>query len=114
MRGRTPEDLASRRAGDGLDDLELEKSLQVTNELLATHGVAGAIQLEEGSGISHGNRFTARGLANVLNLFALHIALLVSGKGGAAYNGQVRFVISLKSNNGALRFQLLKAIESAL
>jgi D-alanyl-D-alanine carboxypeptidase/D-alanyl-D-alanine-endopeptidase (penicillin-binding protein 4) len=113
--------------------VSLEKSLQVTNESLAAHGLAGAIQLEEGSGISHGNRVTARGLAKVLDLFAPHTALLVSGKGGAAYktgtldgvrtlagytrtssHGQVRFVISLKSNNGALRFQLLKAIESTL
>ena len=120
---------AYRRGGP----VSLEKSLQVTNELLAADGLAGAIQLEEGSGISHGNRFTARGLAKVLNLFAPHTALLVSGKGGAAYktgtlegvrtlagytstssHGQVRFVISLKSNNGALRFQLLRAIESAL
>lgn len=120
---------AHRRGGP----VSLEKSLQVTNELLAANGLEGAIQLEEGSGISHGNRFTARGLAKVLNLFAPHMALLVSGKGGAAYktgtlegvrtlagyagtsaNGQVRFVISLKSNNGAMRFQLLKAIEGAL
>jgi D-alanyl-D-alanine carboxypeptidase/D-alanyl-D-alanine-endopeptidase (penicillin-binding protein 4) len=120
---------AHRRGGP----VSLEKSLQVTNELLAADGLAGAIQLEEGSGISHGNRFTARGLAKVLNLFAPHTALLVSGKGGAAYktgtlegvrtlagytstssHGQARFVISLKSNNGALRFQLLRAIESAL
>jgi D-alanyl-D-alanine carboxypeptidase/D-alanyl-D-alanine-endopeptidase (penicillin-binding protein 4) len=112
--------------------VSLDKSLQVTSELLAAHDLAEAIQLEEGSGISHSNRFTARGLAKVLNLFAPHTALLVSGK-GAAYktgtldgvrtlagytstsrHGQVRFVISLKSNNGALRFQLLRAIESAL
>jgi serine-type D-Ala-D-Ala carboxypeptidase/endopeptidase (penicillin-binding protein 4) len=119
---------AHRRGGP----VSLEKSLAVTNELLAEHGLTGAIQLEEGSGISHGNRFTARGLAKVLNLFAPHIALLVSGKGSAyktgtlegvrtlagytstSGHGQVRFVISLKSNNGALRFQLLKTIESAL
>jgi D-alanyl-D-alanine carboxypeptidase/D-alanyl-D-alanine-endopeptidase (penicillin-binding protein 4) len=113
--------------------VSLEKSLQVTREILAAHDLARAIQLEEGSGISPGNRFTARGLAKVLNLFAPHTALLVSGKGGAAYktgtldgvrtlagytstsgHGPVRFVISLKSNNGALRFQLLRAIESAL
>jgi D-alanyl-D-alanine carboxypeptidase/D-alanyl-D-alanine-endopeptidase (penicillin-binding protein 4) len=111
--------------------VSLKKSLQVTNELLAANGLAGAIQLEEGSGLSHGNRFTARGLAKVLDLFAPHTALLVSGK-GAAYktgtldgvrtlagyastgHGPVRFVISLRSNNGALRFQLLKAIETAL
>jgi D-alanyl-D-alanine carboxypeptidase/D-alanyl-D-alanine-endopeptidase (penicillin-binding protein 4) len=112
--------------------VSLKKSLQVTNELLAANGVAGAIQLEEGSGISPGNRFTARGLAKVLDLFAPYTDLLVGGK-GAAYktgtldgvrtlagyttttgHGKVRFVISLRSNNGALRFQLLKAIESAL
>lgn len=112
--------------------VSLAKSLEVTSELLAANGLAEAIQLEEGSGISPGNRFTARGLARVLNLFAPHIALLVGGK-NAAYktgtlegvrtlagyvdtksHGQVRFVISLKSNNGALRFQLLRAIEAAL
>jgi D-alanyl-D-alanine carboxypeptidase/D-alanyl-D-alanine-endopeptidase (penicillin-binding protein 4) len=112
--------------------VSLEKSLQVANEILAAHDLAGAIQLEEGSGISRGNRFTARGLAKVLNLFARHAELLVSGK-DAAYKtgtldgvrtlagytstsgrGRVRFVISLKSNNGALRFQLLRAIEAGL
>jgi D-alanyl-D-alanine carboxypeptidase/D-alanyl-D-alanine-endopeptidase (penicillin-binding protein 4) len=112
--------------------VSLEKSLQVGRELLATHDLAGAIQLEEGSGISHGNRFTARGFARLLHLFAPHIDLLTGSK-DAAYktgtlegvrtlagyvstssHGRVRFVISLKSNNGALRFQLLRAIESAL
>jgi D-alanyl-D-alanine carboxypeptidase/D-alanyl-D-alanine-endopeptidase (penicillin-binding protein 4) len=112
--------------------VSLEKSVEVARDILAAHDLTGAIQLEEGSGISRGNRFTARGLAKVLNLFAPHTALLVSGK-GAAYktgtldgvrtlagytstssHGQVRFVISLKSNNGALRFHLLRAIEAAL
>ena len=112
--------------------VSLEKSLEVAREILAAHDLAGAIQLEEGSGISRGNRFTARGLAQVLNLFASHTGLLV-GRKDAAYktgtlegvrtlagytntssHGQVRFVISLKSNNGALRFRLLRAIESAL
>src|SRR5215510_2541477 len=46
--------------------VSLEKSLQVTNEMLARHGLAESIRLEEGSGISRGNRFTARGLAQVL------------------------------------------------
>ena len=46
--------------------VSLEKSLQVANEMLATHGLAEAIHLEEGSGISRDNRFTARGLAKVL------------------------------------------------
>ena len=113
--------------------VSLEKSLKVANEMLAAHDLAGAIHLEEGSGISRGNRFTARGLAKVLALFAPHADLLKSGKTAASYktgtldgvrtlagyaetssHGQMRFVISLKGNNGALRFRLLKAIESAL
>ena len=56
--------------------VSLEKSLQVANEILSAHDLAGAIHLEEGSGISRGNRFTARGLAKVLNLFAPHADLL--------------------------------------
>ena len=96
------------------------------------HGLADAIQLEEGSGLSRGNRFTARGLAEVLKLFAPHMGLLESRKGAsyktgtlegvrtlAGYassskHGPVRFVIALKGNNGAMRFELLKAIESEL
>ena len=112
--------------------VSLEKSLQVAREMLAAHDLAGAIQIEEGSGISRDNRFTARGLAKVLTLFAPHAELLVSGK-DAAYKtgtlegvrtlagyantpnfGRVRFVIALKGNTGALRFQLLRAIESGL
>jgi D-alanyl-D-alanine carboxypeptidase/D-alanyl-D-alanine-endopeptidase (penicillin-binding protein 4) len=112
--------------------VSLEKSLEVARKSLAAHGLAGAIQLEEGSGISHGNRFTARGLAKVLNLFAPHADLL-DGRKGSSYktgtlegvrtlagyaststHGQVRFVIALKSNNGAMRFQLLQAIGSGL
>ena len=112
--------------------LGLEKSLKVAREILAKHDLAGAIQLVEGSGISHDNRFTARGLAKVLNLFAPNDALLVASKDSAyktgtlegvrtlagyantTSHGRVRFVISLKSNNGALRFQLLQAIASEL
>src|SRR5215218_5534563 len=52
--------------------VSLEKSLQVANELLVRHGLAESIHLEEGSGISRGNRFTARGLAQVLQLFEPH------------------------------------------
>jgi len=109
----------------------LEKSLQVANELLAKHGLAESIHLEEGSGISRGNHFTARGLAKVLDLFAPHANLLHGHDGGlnktgtmsgvstlAGYadtssHGRVRFVISLKSN-GPMRFELLKAIEAGL
>lgn len=112
--------------------VSLEKSLKVANEMLAARDLAGAIQLEEGSGISRNNRFTARGLAKVLTLFAPHAGLLKKDKGAsyktgtldgvrtlAGYantsgHGPVRFVISLQGNNGALRFELLKAIESEL
>jgi len=112
--------------------VSLEKSLKVANEMLAANGLADAIHLEEGSGISRGNRFTARGLAKVLDLFEPHANLLRSGDGThfktgtfsgvrtlAGYadtskHGRVRFVISLAGNSGALRFQLLKAIQSGL
>jgi D-alanyl-D-alanine carboxypeptidase/D-alanyl-D-alanine-endopeptidase (penicillin-binding protein 4) len=43
--------------------VSLEKSLQVADEMLAKHDLADSIHLEEGSGISRDNRFTARGLA---------------------------------------------------
>ena len=112
--------------------VSLEKSLQVAREMLAAYDLAEAIHLEEGSGISRGNRFKARGLAKVLDLFAPHADLLRGHDGGknktgtldgvrtlAGYattsaHGQVRFVISLRSNNGAMRFQLLRSIQSAL
>ena len=45
--------------------VSLDKSIQVANEMLAAHGVAD-MHLEEGSGISRDNRFSARGLAKVL------------------------------------------------
>jgi serine-type D-Ala-D-Ala carboxypeptidase/endopeptidase (penicillin-binding protein 4) len=112
--------------------VSLEKSLKVANEMLAAHGLAAAIRLEEGSGISRNNRFTARGLAKVLELFAPHAGLLRGRDGGmnktggiagvrtlAGYahtssHGRVRFVISLTSNDGEMRFRLLRAIESGL
>ena len=112
--------------------VSLEKSLQVANEMLAKQGLAEAIQLEEGSGISRGNRLTARGLAQLLQLFEPHATLLRRGDGAffktgtisgvrtlAGYadtsnHGRVRFVISLTSNDGAMRFRLLKAIQSGL
>jgi D-alanyl-D-alanine carboxypeptidase/D-alanyl-D-alanine-endopeptidase (penicillin-binding protein 4) len=112
--------------------VSLEKSLQVANEMLDAHGLAAAIHLEEGSGISRNDHFTARGLAKVLELFAPHADLLRGHDGGmnktgtmegvrtlAGYadtssHGQVRFVISLASNDGEMRFQLLRAIESGL
>ena len=112
--------------------VSLEKSLRVANEMLAAHGLADAIHLEEGSGISRDNRFTARGLAKVLELFAPHANLLRGHDGGmnktgsldgvrtlAGYadtssHGRVRFVISLTSNDGEMRFRLLRAIKSGL
>jgi serine-type D-Ala-D-Ala carboxypeptidase/endopeptidase (penicillin-binding protein 4) len=112
--------------------VSLEKSLKVANDMLARNGLAGAIHLEEGSGISRDNRFTARGLAEVLHLFEPHASLLRSGDGShfktgtfsgvrtlAGYadtssHGRVRFVIALKSNDSAMRFKLLKAIQAGL
>jgi D-alanyl-D-alanine carboxypeptidase/D-alanyl-D-alanine-endopeptidase (penicillin-binding protein 4) len=112
--------------------VSIEKSLQVANEILVRHGLAHSIQLEEGSGISRGNRFTARGLTRVLQLFEPHAALLRRGDGAlfktgsipgvrtlAGYvdiskHGRVRFVIALTSNDGPMRFRLLKAIQSEL
>ncbi|WP_244445210.1 D-alanyl-D-alanine carboxypeptidase [Microvirga sp. BSC39] len=112
--------------------VSLEKSLQVANEMLVRHGLTGSIHLEEGSGISRGNRFTTRGLAQLLHLFEPHATLLQSGddarfKTGsfsgvrtlAGYadtskHGRVRFVIALTNNDGAMRFRLLKAIQSEL
>ena len=112
--------------------VSLEKSLQVANEMLAAHGLAAAIHLEEGSGISRNNHFTARGLAKVLELFAPHADLLRGHDGGmnktgtmegvrtlAGYadtsgHGRVRFVISLTSNDDKMRFRLLRTIKSGL
>jgi D-alanyl-D-alanine carboxypeptidase/D-alanyl-D-alanine-endopeptidase (penicillin-binding protein 4) len=110
----------------------LDKSLKAANEILAANGLADAIYLEEGSGISRGNHFTARGLATVLNLFVPYAELMQGRDGGTnktgtlagvrtlagyadtAKHGRVRFVISLKGNDGAMRYKLLKAIESGL
>jgi D-alanyl-D-alanine carboxypeptidase/D-alanyl-D-alanine-endopeptidase (penicillin-binding protein 4) len=112
--------------------VSLEKSLQVLNETLAAHSLAADIRLEEGSGISRDNRFTARGLAKVLALFAPHADLLRGRDGGmnktgtmegvstlAGYadtksHGRVRFVIALTNNSSDMRFRLLRAIESGL
>ncbi len=122
-------EIGARRLGG---PVSLEKSLRVANEMLAAHGLASAIHLEEGSGISRNNRFAARGLAKVLELFAPHAGLLHGHDGGtnktgtmdgvntlAGYadtssHGRVRFVISLANNDGEMRFRLLRAIESEL
>ena len=111
--------------------VSLEKSLEVANTMLAAQGLAEAIHLEEGSGISRDTRVTARGLAKMLELFAPHADLLHGHDGGlnksgtmdgirtlAGYadtstHGRVRFVISLASNDET-RFQLLQAIKAGL
>jgi D-alanyl-D-alanine carboxypeptidase/D-alanyl-D-alanine-endopeptidase (penicillin-binding protein 4) len=100
--------------------------------MLAKHGLAESIHLEEGSGISRGNRFTARGLAQLLHLFEPHATLLrggdrarfktgtfsgvrtLAGYADTSKHGRVRFVIALTSNDSTMRFQLLKAIQSEL
>ena len=112
--------------------VSLAKSLQVANEILGRHGLAESIHLEEGSGISRGNRFTARGLAQLLRLFEYHATLLrrrdgalfktgtfsgvstLAGYADTSKHGRVRFVIGLTSNDGAIRFRVLKAIQSEL
>jgi D-alanyl-D-alanine carboxypeptidase/D-alanyl-D-alanine-endopeptidase (penicillin-binding protein 4) len=122
-------EIGGRRLGG---PVSLEKSLEAANETLAENGLAADIHLEEGSGISRSNRFTARGLAKVLGLFAPHAGLLHGHDGGmnktgtmdgirtlAGYadtssHGRVRFVISLAGNDGETRFRLLRAIESEL
>jgi len=112
--------------------VSLEKSLKVANEMLAANSLADAIYLEEGSGISRNDHFTARGLAHVLELFAPHAKLLHGHDGGmnktgtmtgvhtlAGYadtksHGRVRFVISTKNSDGTMRFRLLHGIEAEL
>jgi D-alanyl-D-alanine carboxypeptidase/D-alanyl-D-alanine-endopeptidase (penicillin-binding protein 4) len=113
--------------------VSLKKSLQVAGEILAEHDLAEAIHIEEGSGISRANNFTARGLAELLHRFAPHAGLLRRSRAGSRYktgtfsgvrtlagyastskHGQVRFVISLGGNTGTMRFRLLRAIERGL
>ena len=122
-------EIGGRRFGG---PVSLQKSLEVANAMLAAHGLSASIHLEEGSGISRDDRFTARGLAHVLELFAPNAGLLHGHDGGlnktgtmegvntlAGYadtssHGRVRFVISLASNDGEMRFRLLRAIEAEL
>jgi D-alanyl-D-alanine carboxypeptidase/D-alanyl-D-alanine-endopeptidase (penicillin-binding protein 4) len=111
--------------------VSLEKSLKVANETLAQHGLQDDIYMEEGSGLSRGNRFTAQGLAKVLDLFVTYAELMQGRDGGAnktgtmsgirtlagyadtANHGRIRFVIALKGG-GRLRYSVLKAIEQGL
>ena len=120
---------AFRRGGS----VSLGKSLEVAREILAEHDLEDAIHLEEGSGISRENRFTARGLATLLHYFAPHAALLQRTSGGSRYktgtiagiralagyantsrHGRVPFVISLSGDTGKTRFRLLQIIERGL
>ena len=113
--------------------VNLKKSLRVAREILAEHDLADSIRLKEGSGISRGNKFTARGLAKLLHHFAPHAGLLRKNRAGSRYktgtisgvrtlagyaatskHGHVRFVISLGGNSGKTRFRLLRAIERGL
>ena len=113
--------------------VSLRKSLQVAREVLADHDLAEAIHLEEGSGISRENHFTARGFAKLLNHFAPYADLLGGADSGSRYktgtipgvrtlagyantseHGRVLFVISLGGNTGKMRFRLLRAIERGL
>jgi D-alanyl-D-alanine carboxypeptidase/D-alanyl-D-alanine-endopeptidase (penicillin-binding protein 4) len=122
-------EIGARRLGA---PASLDKSLNVLNEALAAQRLASDIRLEEGSGISRDNRFTARGLTKLLALFAPHAALLRGPDGSltksgtldgvrtlAGYvdtkeHGRVRVVISLTSNDGAMRYRLLKVIAAGL
>lgn len=122
-------EIGARRLGG---PVSLEKSLEVANGALAANGLAGDIHIEEGSGISRNDRFTARGLARVLALFAPHAELLRGHDGGlnktgtmagirtlagyadTARHGRVRFVIALSGDDGGLRFRVLRAIEAGL
>ena len=107
----------------------LKASLAVARDRLGEHGLADEIVLVEGSGISRANRFTARGLVRVLDLFAPHAGLLRGNERGSRYktgtlagvrtlagyaetrrHGEVRFVVSTR-RGGRLRFALLEAIE---
>ena len=113
--------------------VSLEKSLKVTREILAKHGLTESIRMVEGSGISRDNKFTALGLAKLLDQFAPHAELLRKSKKGSRYktgtlsdvktlagyantteHGLVRFVISLSSGSGKLRFRLLNNLENEL
>jgi D-alanyl-D-alanine carboxypeptidase/D-alanyl-D-alanine-endopeptidase (penicillin-binding protein 4) len=122
-------EMGARRLGG---PVSLEKSLRISNEALAKRGVAGGIQLEEGSGISRGNRMTARALIELLGMFEPHAALLrhgekayfktgtfsgvrtLAGYADTLKSGRVRFVIANSGNDSSLRFRILKAIQSEL
>lgn len=113
--------------------VSLEKSQQVTEDILAEHGITEGLVLKEGSGISPDNRFSPQSLAKVLQQFAPHADLLPKTRAGSRYktgtipgvkalagyvktsnHGLVPFVISLKGNTGKARFRLLRTLELGL
>ncbi|MEM7465049.1 MAG: D-alanyl-D-alanine carboxypeptidase, partial [Pseudomonadota bacterium] len=113
--------------------VSLAKSLQIAGGLFIEHDLVKDIKLEEGSGISPSNQFTAHGLAMLLDQFAPHAELLRKSRAGSRYktgtiagvktlagyavtsnHGLVRFVILLGGNTGKTRFNLLRAIERNL
>ncbi|WP_305985709.1 D-alanyl-D-alanine carboxypeptidase/D-alanyl-D-alanine-endopeptidase [Roseibium sp. MMSF_3544] len=113
--------------------VSLEKSLKVASEIFAEHGIDGAIELKEGSGISPENRFSTYGLAKVLKEFAPYAELLPKTRAGSRYKtgtipgertlagyvnttkyGLVPFVISLGGKTGKTRFRLLRTMEKDL
>ncbi|MBV8838472.1 MAG: D-alanyl-D-alanine carboxypeptidase [Alphaproteobacteria bacterium] len=122
-------EIGAHRLGE---PVSLEKSRKVAGDLLTQHGLADSIHLEEGSGISRDNRFTARGLTALLHLFEPYAGLLRGGDGtrfktgtfsgvstlagyaATSKHGRIRFVISLTDNNNAMRFRLLKALQAGL
>jgi D-alanyl-D-alanine carboxypeptidase/D-alanyl-D-alanine-endopeptidase (penicillin-binding protein 4) len=109
----------------------LAKSLQVAEAALAAQGLDGAMVMKEGAGISRDARFTARGLAKVLDLFAPHADLLRGHDGGldktgtmsgvrtlagfadTKAHGRVRFVFA-GTGNDEMRFRVLRAVETGL
>ncbi len=111
----------------------LEKSIQVAEAIFDKYEIDGTIVLQEGSGISPQNKFTAQGLAKVLEAFSEHGELMKKTKAGSRYktgtidgvrtlagyavtkqHGTVRFVISLGGSSGKTRFRVLRAIERGL
>ncbi len=113
--------------------VSLEKSLKVAGGIFTKLGIAGDMTMVEGSGISPDNKFTAKGLATILDKFAPHMGLMKRSRAGSRYktgtidgvktlagyavtkkHGTVRFVIALGGGTGKLRFRLLNLIEKEL
>jgi serine-type D-Ala-D-Ala carboxypeptidase/endopeptidase (penicillin-binding protein 4) len=84
--------------------VSLEKSLQVAREILAAHDLAEVMHLDLLRGHDGGANKTG----------TLDGVRTLAGYASTSGHGRVRFVISLRSNDGAMRFKLLRAIQSAL